>query len=103
MKNKYVFAKHSLPHYFDPVTGILRRKDEYSNYRKIDQLREQQLIKEIMRQVRKRFSLLSHSNLFHKLLQSCSPYELLTSVCNFLSFYCRKLHDLTLRMHGLMN
>ena len=33
MKNKYVFAKHSLPHYFDPVTGILRRKEEFNNYR----------------------------------------------------------------------
>jgi len=40
MKNKYVFAKHSLPHYFDPVTGILRRKEEFNNYRQIDELRE---------------------------------------------------------------
>ena len=40
MKLKYVFAKHSLPHYFDPVTGILRRKEEFNNYRQIDELRE---------------------------------------------------------------
>ena len=33
MKHKYIFAKHALPHYFDPVTGILRRKEEYNNYR----------------------------------------------------------------------
>ena len=51
MKNKYVFARHSLPHYFDPVTGILRRKEEFNNYRQIDELREKQLIQEIMRQV----------------------------------------------------
>ena len=49
MKNKYVFAKHSLPHFFDPVTGILRRKDEFSLYRQIDTMREKHLIQEIMR------------------------------------------------------
>ena len=50
MKGKYIFAKHSLPHYFDPVTGILRRKEQFNDYRQIDELREKQLIQEIMRQ-----------------------------------------------------
>lgn len=55
MKTKYVFAKHTLPHFFDPVTGILRRKDEFNNYRKIDEMREKQLVQEIMRQVSSSF------------------------------------------------
>ena len=50
MKNKYVFAKHQLPHFFDPVTGILRKKEEYAYYQKIDEMREKQLVQELMRQ-----------------------------------------------------
>ena len=44
MKGKYVFAKHNVPHFFDPVTGILRRKDEFELYQQIDQMREKQLV-----------------------------------------------------------
>ena len=48
LSNKYIFGKHTLPHFYDPVTGIAHMKELYHQHRSLNQFREKALVTEIM-------------------------------------------------------
>jgi len=51
LETKFMFGTHSLPYYFDPVTGIKKMKDNWDQNEAIKQIREKELTQEIIQSV----------------------------------------------------